>query len=176
MTWKMKFTEEIIVKYLDGELSVAEANTFESELTNNKSFADLYERHQAIHNSLLNKKVLSPSQGFTDRVMASVSSLSFSSNTFFNRTRLYVLLLIIIALATTLYYFSAQFYPAIGSEISNELTLKDFTLNLQPAQQLLDSALLFKIVFYVNGLVCLLLLDRAIFKPYFERRKQRFSM
>jgi hypothetical protein len=176
MTKNMKFTEELIVKYLDEELSSTEAAAFELELTVNKSFAELFERHEAIHSSLSKSKVLSPSTNFTTRVMTTVGSLSFSSSNFFNRTRLYVLLLIIIALATTLYYLSMQFYPTMGNEISNELTMKDFTVNLQPAQQLLDSALLFKIVFYVNGLVCLLLLDRAILKPYFERRKQRYSM
>ena len=176
MNKKMKFTEEIIIKYIDGELSDIEENAFKTELAINKSFAELYERHTAIDNSLSNTKVLSPSSSFTSRVMTSVGYLTFSTNKFFNRTRLYVLLLIVIALATTIYYLSAQFYPTMGNEISNELTMQDFTLNLQPAQQLLDSALLFKIVFYVNGLVCLLLLDRAILKPYFERRKQRYSI
>lgn len=173
---KMKYTEEIIIKYLDGELTPEEAHAFKEELRIDKSFADLYERHAGIHKSLSTNKLSSPSPDFTNRVMLSVASLKFSDNKFFNKTRLYVLLLIVIAVATTLYYISSQFYPAIGGALSNEITLKQFTLNLQPAQQLLSSDLLFKIVFYVNGLVCLLLFDRAILKPYFARRKQRYSM
>ena len=173
---KMKFTEETIIKYIDGELSGAEILTFETELKIDKSFADLYERHVAIHNSLASKKVTSPSADFAERVMQSVASLNFSDSKFFNRTRLYVLILAVIALATTIYYMSSQFYPSIGGALTNEITLKDFTVDLQPAQQLLNSDILFKVVFYVNGLVILLLLDRAVLKPYFTRRKQRYSM
>jgi hypothetical protein len=176
MVDKMKFTEEIIIRYLDGELSQQEVQSFEEELKIDKTFADLYERHIAIHNSLSNNKLSSPTPDFTSRVMQSVASLKFSNAKFFNKTRLYVLLLIAIAVATTLYYISSQFYPAIGGALTNEITLKSFTLNLQPAQQLLSSDLIFKIVFYVNGLVSLLLLDRAVLKPYFARRKQRYSM
>jgi hypothetical protein len=173
---KMKFTEEIIIRYMDGELSEEEVQSFKAELKLDKSFADLYERHQGIHNSLLSNKVSSPAADFTNRVMESVASLNFSDSKFFNSTRLFVVLLSVIALATTIYYISSQFYPAIGGAISNEITLKEFTLDLQPAQQLLSSDILFKVVFYVNGLVILLLLDRAILKPYFIRRRQRYSM
>jgi hypothetical protein len=173
---KMKFTEEIIIKYLDGELSQQEILLFEEELQINNAFAELHKRHMGIHNSLLKNQLSKPSASFTNRVMQSVASLSISDGKFFNKTRLYVLLLIVIAVATTLYYFSSQFYPSVGNALSNEITLKEFTLNLQPAQQILSTDLIFKIVFYVNGLISLLLLDRAILKPYFARRKQRYSM
>jgi hypothetical protein len=176
MIEKMKFTEETIIRYLDGGLSEEEIRAFETALKIDKAFADLYERHSAIHNSLISSKVSSPSVEFTNKVMQSVASLNFSDSKFFNKTRLFVLILSVIALATTLYYISSQFYPAIGGALTNEITMQDFTLDLQPAQQLLSSDILFKVVFYVNGLVILLLLDRAILKPYFTRRKQRYSM
>ena len=172
----MKFTEEIIIKYIDRELSEAEIRAFETELKIDKSFADLYEQHVVIHNTLLSNKASSPSPDFAGRVMKSVASLGFSDSKFFTKTRLFVLVLAVIALATTLYYMNSQFYPSIGGALSNEITLKDFTVDLQPAQQLLSSDILFKVVFYVNGLVILLLLDRAVLKPYFTRRKQRYSM
>ena len=173
---KMKYTEEIIIKYLDGELTPQEAHAFKEELKIDKSFAHLYERHAGLHKSLSTNMLSSPSPNFAHEVMQSVASLNIRESKFFNKTRLYVILLIVIAVATTLYYISSQFYPAIGGAIANEITLKEFTLNLQPAQKLLSSDLLFKIVFYVNGLICLLLLDRAVLKPYFARRRERYAM
>ena len=172
----MKFTEEIIIKYLDGQLSQPEATSFEEELKLDKSLADLYEQHMAVHKALSANSLSSPSYSFTERVMQSVVSINMSEAGFFNRTRIYVLMLVIIAVATTIYYLSAQFYPAVGGMLASEINLRDFTLDWQPAQQLLSSDLLFKIVFYVNGLVSLLLLDQAILKPYFVRRRQRYSM
>ena len=173
---KMKFTEETIIRYLEGELSQQEAYSFAEELKINESFADLYERHAGIHKTLSTNKPSSPPPDFTSKVMLSIASLDIRESKFFNKTRLYVILLIVIAVATTLYYISSQFYPAIGGAIANEIKLKEFTLNLQPAQKLLSSDLLFKIVFYVNGLICLLLLDRAVLKPYFARRRERYAM
>jgi len=176
MIRRMKFTEETIIRYLDGELVGDENAAFEEELKVNKSFADAYERHQAIHSSLLQTKLSSPSPEFASGVMRSVVSLDLSDSKFFNKTRLYVVALIVIAVGTTLYYLSTQFYPSLGSALSNQITLRDFTFDLHPAQRLLSSDLLFKIVFYTNGLISLLLLDRAILKPYFERRRERYSI
>jgi hypothetical protein len=172
----MKFTEEDIIKYLDGELSAAETTAFESELKVDKSFADTYERHQAIHSSLLQASLSSPSPEFDHGVMRSLTSLQISDGKFFNKTRIYVLALIVIAVGTTLYYLSTQFYPSLGISMANEITLRNITFDLHSTQRLLSSDLLFKIVFYTNGLISLLLLDRGILKPFFERRKQRYSM
>jgi hypothetical protein len=176
ITDNMKFTEETIIKYLDGNLPDREIAQFEEAIKTDKALAELYNQHLLIHTSLLANKVSSPPAGFPEKVMQSVSTISFNEVPFFNKTRLIVLSLIIIIVTTTLYYLSTQFYLPLGNAIANEVTLKQFTFNLHPAQQLLSSDILFKLVFYVNGLVCLLLLDRAVLKPYFARRKQRYSM
>jgi hypothetical protein len=176
MNRNMKFTEEYIIKYLDGQLSLDEVSVFEKELKINKSFADTYERYQEIHRLLVQTNISSPSPGFTAGVMKSLPSLNLSEAKFFNKTRLYVIALILIAMGTSLYYLSSQFYPSLGNAIANEITLRNFTFDLHATNRILSSDLLFKIVFYTNGLICLLLLDRAILKPYFERRKQRYSM
>ena len=172
----MKFTEENIIRYLDGELSSAERQLVEDEIKINSSFSELLKHHDTIHSTLNEGTLKSPSQNFLSEVMSSVRTSSFAESKFFNRTRIIVLSIIFVAVATSLYYLSMKFYPTLGGTLSNEINLKDVTLNLQPAQKILDSDILFKVVFYVNGLVSLLLLDRAILKPYFARRKQRYSM
>ena len=172
----MKFTEDIMLSYLDGELTEVEVKQFTNELGQNKEFFDRFIKFEAMHKSLLNDPMSSPSTGFVDRVMASVAMVKVKEMKFFNRSRLFVVSVIILIVATSLYYFAIQFYPTIGGVIADQVTLRDFTLNLQPAQELLSSTVIFKVVLYVNGLICLLLLDQAILKPYFTRRKQRYSM
>lgn len=176
MDRNMKFTEDIIFKYLDGELSADEKVLFDKELKLDEVFAELFEHHRTIHLTLSKEQLVSPTQNFAAEVMSSVRVSNITESKFFNKMRLLILSLIVVVVATTLYYLSMKFYPTLGLTISNEINLKDVTLNLQPAQQLLNSDILFKVVFYVNGLISLLLLDRAILKPYFARRKQRFSM
>jgi glucan phosphoethanolaminetransferase (alkaline phosphatase superfamily) len=172
----MKFTEDIMLSYLDGELTDEEVLQFKNELKKNKVFADRFSKFETIHNSLLDNPLASPTDYFVDRVMESIAVFRAKEMKFFNRSRLFVLGVIIMIVATSLYYFAVQFYPSFGGAISDQITLKSFTLNLQPAQEFLSSTLIYKIVLYVNGLICLLLLDRAVLKPYFMRRKQRYSM
>ncbi len=172
----MKFTEDTITKYIDDELSIDEKVLFDKELKIDTAFAELFDHHRTIHVTLAKEQLQSPAANFVDEVMSSVRVSNITETKFFNKMRLLILSLIAVAVATSLYYLSMKFYPTLGLNISNEISLKDVTLNLQPAQKLINSDILFKVVFYVNGLISLLLLDRAILKPYFARRKQRYSI
>jgi len=172
----MKFTEETIFKYLDGELTDQEIHLFNNELENNKPFTKLFEQIKSIDASLKDNQLASPSAQFAEKIMATVNLVNIKEARFFNGTRILSLSLILIVIAASLYYFAIHFYPSLGATISDQITLKGFTINLQPANQLLNSTVLFKIVLYVNGIISLLLLDRAILNPYFSRRKQRYSI
>ena len=171
----MKFTEETILNYLDGQLPSEEEKDFLNALEVDKDLKKLYKHHKQIHQALEQDQLKSPSVGFVDRVMDSVYSLHATRTKFFNRSRLFVIALVGIILITTVYYLSAKFYPGIGDALAPEVTLRDFTVNLNPARNILDSDSLFKVVFYVNGVIGLLLLDRAVLKPYFARRRERYS-
>lgn len=172
----MKFTEDIMLSYLDGELSDEDVLLFRKELNENKKYAIRFKKFEELHKSLLNNPLLSPTATFVDSVMESVTKLRARELKFFNRSRLFVISIMVLIIATSLYYFGVQFYPTVGGMISDQVTLKGFTLSLQPAQEFFSSTVIFKVVLYVNGLICLLLLDRAVLKPYFARRKQRYSM
>lgn len=172
----MKFTEETILEYLDGSLSSKQEEELQSILKTDKELASLFKHHQQIHGALEQESLRHPSAGFADRVMDSVNKLHTTRSRFFNRSRLFVIALVGIIIITTAYYLSAKFYPGIGGALRPELTLREISVDLNPARKFLDSDSLFKIVFYVNGVIGLLLLDRAVLKPYFARRRERYSM
>jgi len=172
----MKFTEETILDYLDGKLSSEDEKVFLTRCQSDKEFNTLYKHHKQLHFALEHEKLRSPSAGFAERVMDSVYQLQTARSRFFNRSRLFVITLVGIILVTTAYYLSTQFYPGIGGAIAPQLTLREFTVDLNPARNFLDSDTLFKLVFYVNGIIGLLLVDRAILKPYFARRRDRYSI
>jgi len=172
----MKFTQEIILRYIDGDLNKDESRKIKEELMQNKKLASAIKQQQLLHNTLLKNPLYSPSSGFSNRVMDAVYSSRIQEAGFFNKGRLFVVVLVSLAVLTTAYYFAVQFYPSLGSADGIEISLKNFSLDLQPIQNILSSTLIFKVVLYVNGFISLLLLDRAILKPYFARRKQRFSI
>lgn len=172
----MKLNEETILKYLDGHLSQEEEEVFVETIKTDVEMSKLFLHHKQIHESLADEELKSPSAGFADRVMETVYQFQANRSKFFNRSRLIVIGLIGLILLTTVYYFSMKFYPTLGGAVASELTLRQFTFDLNPARNFLDSDSLFKIVFYVNGAVCLLLFDRAVLKPFFARRRERYSI
>ena len=172
----MKLNEETILNYLDGHLNEKEEKAFLEAMETDKELKKLFMHHEHIHHSLEQEELQSPSPGFADRVMDAVYQLHATRTRFFNRSRLFVIGLIGIILITTVYYLSVQFYPTLGSTVANDITIRDFTVDLNPAKTFLNSDVLFKVVFYINGLVGLFLLDRAVLKPFFARRRERYSM
>ena len=172
----MKFTEETILKYLDGLLSKEEETNLLAAIQHDEELEELFARHSQIHSALKNQIQESPSSSFAERVMASIEHLELAKTRFFNKSRLFVIALVSLILLSTVYYLGMKFYPTLGSALASELSLRQFRIDLNPARNFLDSNTLFKIVFYVNGVISLLLLDRAVLKPYFNRRKERYSM
>jgi len=172
----MKFTEEIILKYIDGDLNETESRQINAELKQNKELATTIKQQQILHDSLLERTLVSPSQGFASRVMNDVSATRIQEPGFFNKGRLLVIILVSLAVFTTAYYFAVQFYPSLAGAVNGDISIKNLTVDIRPLQKILSSTLIFKVVLYVNGFISLLLLDRAVLKPYFARRKQRFSM
>jgi hypothetical protein len=172
----MKLNEETILNYLDGHLNEQEEKAFMEAVEADKEIKKLFMHHKEIHTSLEQEELHSPSAGFADRVMDAVYQLHATRTKFFNRSRLFVIGLIGIILITTVYYLSIKFYPSLGSSVANDITIREFTVDLNPAKTFLDSDVLFKVVFYINGIVSLFLLDRAVLKPFFARRRERYSM
>ncbi len=172
----MKITEETIFNYLDHQLSAEEVELFEKEIHDDQFLSNKFKQLKLAHESLSVQKISSAPAGFAERVMNSITEIEASSGKFFNKNRIFVLILIGLVVLSTLYYLSIQFYPGIGNMVTNQVTLQKITVDLNPTRKILDSGMLFKFVFYVNGVIGLLLLERALLKPYFERRKQRYSM
>lgn len=172
----MKVSEDIILKYLDGELSEKEASQLMIKIESDPDIKKLFERHKAIHKTLNDDPLQSPSASFVVNVMNAVNLATQSNGRLLKRLRFISILLTVFVIATSLYYMGVNFYPTLGGIIANEITMREFTLNTQPAQQVLNSDALFKIVLYVNGVIGLFLLDRAVFKPYFTRRRERYSI
>lgn len=172
----MKLNEEKILNYLDGLLDREEEKAFMEAIQQDEEMHKLFVHHKQIHESLESEELQSPSTGFTNRVMETIYHIQANRVKFFNRSRLIVIGLIGLILLTTAYYLSMKFYPTLGGTLASELTVRQFTFDLNPTRNFLDSDSLFKIVFYVNGAVCLLLLDRAVLKPFFARRRERYSM
>jgi len=65
-------TEEKVWSYLDGQLNAPDRKAFEMAIVNDSNAKLLFEEISALHSSLKNAALLSPSASFTDKVMAGI--------------------------------------------------------------------------------------------------------
>ena len=172
----MKITNDTILEYIDGKLSAEERREIENLMDTDPDIKNRFEALSSIDSTLQHDNLRSPSSNFVSQVMQSILSPDVEQEHFFNKTRYFVLGLIVLAFLSTVYFFAIKFFPSLSGLVAEEVTISNQTVDLKPAAQLLNTDLIFKLVFYVNGIVCLLLFERAILKPLFMRRRQRFSM
>ena len=74
------FNDEILNRYLDGELDFKERSELEKYLSENKSARKRFNSLKLIHSSLVRLQEDSPSMNFTDKVMMSISRKSKSKS------------------------------------------------------------------------------------------------
>lgn len=172
----MSITDEQLLDYINGDLNDTQAEQIRQIIKLNTDVKDRFETLKKSESTLGELMIQSPSRNFVSRVMSSVLEGAGAHEKFFNRRRYFVISLIGLALIGTIYFFTIQFYPTLSGLFVEQVIISDKTVDLSPANELLDTDLIFKLVFYVNGIVGLLLFERAILKPYFMRRKQRFAM
>ena len=114
-----------------------------------------------------------PSEELANKVMASIDKPETVSSKFFNRNRLISLALMAILFITASYYLAANLMPSFSGFVpADPITVQERTLDLTPALDILGNDMLFKIVLYVNGIICLFLFERAILRPLFMKRKE----
>jgi hypothetical protein len=172
----MKITDDTLLEYLDGKFSNAERLSIKTLIETDPDLKKRYETLRSINTTLKLDNVRSPSGIFVRQVMRSILRPDVQQERFFNNTRYFVLGLIILAFLSTIYFLAIKFYPSLSGLIANKVTVSNKTIYLEPAVQLLSTDLIFKLVFYVNGIVGLLLFEKAILSPFFLRRRQQLSM
>ena len=172
----MKFSNDKILEYIDGNLSSQERNEIQHLIDTDPEFRKRHEAFKSLDTTMQSNKFYSPSSNFVNEVMKSILRPTMEQGKFFNKTRYFVLGLIVIAFFSTIYFLTINYYPSLSGLLVDQVTISNQTVNLKPASNFLSNEIIFKIVLYVNGIVALFLFERAFLRPLFSRRKQRFSM
>ncbi len=172
----MKISNDTILAYIDGKLSGDERIEIEQLIKADPDFKRRFDALNIVDSTIKLGKLQSPSSNFVSQVMKAILNPALEQDRFFNKTRYFVLGLIVVAFLGTIYFLAINFYPSLSGIVADQVTISNQTVDLKPANEFLSNDFIFKIVFYVNGIVCLLLFERAFLKPFFTRRKQRFSM
>ncbi|MGC4022815.1 MAG: hypothetical protein QM734_13140 [Cyclobacteriaceae bacterium] len=169
-------SDEPLLNFLDGTVNDAERKYLIDILSKNPSVKNRLRELESIHHFLQNQKgIESPSKNFTEKVMSGLhTSTSFNFLSPKNGLILLIGLMVASVIAMALLSVGAfdNWHTLIGV---NQIPLKTDLLKM-PSSVPFDTKLVVKIFVMLNLILGLILLDRTILRPIFQKRAERFGL
>jgi hypothetical protein len=171
----MKLSEETIndlFDYLDGKLTGEKKNLFEQELRKNAElrsrYKDLRQSEQLFKDSLLEL----PPAGLTQRIMANLYTTPPSAALSIRKTLLLLAGILSLVGLCGFLLASGIFDSTVTTFDMNEITLIKKYIDRSLPSFGINGKLLVNIVVFLNLVIALMVLDRSVLKPLFQRRIQ----
>lgn len=161
--------DDLLLRYLDGELSPTEAAQVEAELQQEQLSKRLGELQSV--NSYLKKKgkLEMPSKNFTQKVMDGLATQAVRKTTSYKRG-LFLLIGTVVASGIALALISIGTFDGsvpvvIDSPVNNKiLTIPTFSIPF-------NGKVMVNAIIFLNLILAFVLLDRTILRPLFQRRE-----
>jgi len=134
---------------------------------------------RSLNSNMREMELDSPSLEFTERVMKNLHSIKYKtvSKSIFDSKKWITLATILGGVFVGIYILASGFVDIeLFGGISNEsIPIQPTTINLKPLIDMLTASLFFKVFLFIDLILGILILDKAVLKPYFNRRQQSFS-
>ena len=164
--------DDTLLNYLDGSLKPEEKTDFEKLLSQSDALRIRLDELRVIHFALRQTKLDQPSKNFTQLVMGKLDGYTERS-TFPIRNGIWLLAGVLVAVGIVSLLVSS----GVFDQTQTMVDLNKINLPKQYIQEPLPSIpfngkLLINIIIVLNLGLAWVVLDRAILKPYFQRRMQ----
>lgn len=168
-----KTLDEQLQHYLDGTLSHEDKEVIEKLLQTDYTVKEKYENLLMIDQFLRKANVVNVSHDFTQRVMSRVEALPVSPSRSIRFSLIFLMVIVALISISALFVSSGMFDESITSVDPNALPFLDqYILKHLPTLSL-DGKVLMKVMIFLNSALVLIFLDRAVLKPFFQRRMAR---
>jgi hypothetical protein len=169
----MKLSEDLETKmlaYLDGSLSQREKQDFEAMMAGNpdlKTRLKLLKRTETLWREY---RIETPSRNFTEKVMANLHGGTVPGNgSVLNSLLLLAGIVALVSLCALL--LSAGLFDSSTASIDfNKIGLLEKYFHVSIPSIGLNGKLIINIILFLNVLIALIVLDRSVLKPFFQRR------
>lgn len=165
-------TDTRLFDYLDGRLSLEEKKSFEKALSNSPALQKQVDEQRLLEGSLRILKLEEPSQAFAQNVMNRINQSSQGySLSIRNGIFLLVGVMVVSLIATLL--VQAGVFDATGSlsAPTNMGGLSEYIKQPLPSISIpINGKLIVNGIILLNLAIGFVILDRAVLRPYFERR------
>jgi hypothetical protein len=162
-------SDEHLLNYLDGVLSLPEKEQLEQILTTDSIVVARLEKLRSIHNQLAVVRIEEPSRNFTRKVMEQLNYPLASGFSVRNSILLLAGVLVAVGIATIL--LAAGVFDATTSIDLNQIVVSNKYISKELPSISLNGKFIVNLIILANIALAFLVLDRAVLKPWFERRR-----
>lgn len=164
-----KQQEDNLIAYLDGTLSPTEKEQLEQELANSTALQQRLAALQTVTHVLKTITLEQPSKNFTQRVMSGLDQYPVRSGLSL-KNGILLLVGVMIAVGIGAFLLSAGVFDSSGSIDLNNMVIENKYIQESLPSIPVNGKLVMNIIIMLNIALAFLVLDRAILKPWFERR------
>ncbi len=163
-------SEHKILDYLDGTMSPAEIEFFEQSMKNAQTLRKKVAEQRLLESTLKTMRLVDPSSSFTQNVMTRIQESPQSFNLSVRNGILLLLGVMVVSFLAVWLVQSGVFDQSTALNVNNETGLISKYIK-QPLPSIpVNGKLIVNIIVLINLALGFLILDRAVLRPYFERR------
>lgn len=168
--------EEKLLDYLDGTLAGSEKESLENLIKNSAALKNRLDELRVLDAGLRSVKIEQPSKNFTQLVMNKLDQYPIQSKSFSSRNGIILLVGVLVAVGIgSLLVAGGSFDGTSSIELNQNIIPNKYLQNPLPAIPF-NGKLVVNIIILLNLALAFLVLDRAILKPWFEKRARMHEM
>lgn len=161
--------DDMLLDYLDGKLDAARQAVVVEELRKNVDLQQRLQQLKLVDDALATNRVESPSKNFTSSVLSRLQHQPAKSSLSIKNSIL-MLLALVVMMSVAVILLSAGVFDKTTTVNLNDMSVGQKLLNQSLPQISIDGKWLVNAIILLNLVIVFLVLDRAILKPYFQRR------
>lgn len=165
--------EDILLDYLDGNLTGTEKINLEEELRVNALLKIRLDELRSVHAIFQHITLEQPARDFTERVMQKLDTTPASTTSRWSiRNAIFLLVGVLTAIGAASLLIASGVFDGTTSISLDDATLPQKIIQQELPAITLHGKLIVNIIIMLNIIVGWILLDRTILRPYFQRRMQ----
>ena len=164
-------SDDLLLRYIDGTLSLSERENIEKDLAQNETLRKRLEQLRSTHLLLRANRLYEPSKNFTQQLMSRLNYDAARGLSFPIRNSILILVGVLMVAIIASVLVPAGVFDNISTTIDlNQVELPNKYIQKSLPSFSIDVKLMVNIIIGINLVLGWLVLDRAILKPIFQRR------
>jgi hypothetical protein len=163
--------DDKLFEYMDGGLKGVEKESIEQLLKNSPALQARLEELRQLDTELRTVKIEQPSKNFTQRVMSKLDQYPVGSSNLTFRNGILLLAGVMVAVGISSLLVAGGVFDGTSSIDLNQTILQNKYIQKPLPTFNFNGKLIMNVIILLNLALAFMVLDRAILKPWFERRR-----